>query len=749
MRLIIFYILLLSVTAYGQSYFKGPALIEGLVNNTVSGSTTSLTKDSQTWQEFSGLTNENLVLPDATTLPVGRRFEIINTSIGTITVKDNDSNVLMLVLSGDSAVVILYDNTVNEGIWFKQNLLSFALPTFPDKEVLFGDGSNTPVTSGGLTFTFASNALTVGTAASSTNASLALGGSGTGVGTFTGGGGGLNITSGPLSLATNSNSQAITLKPNGSTALTVTGAGNTTVANTLTVGTLQGSIIGTSGVISAIPGTTTTVLHGNAAGAPTFSAVTLTTDVTGILPVANGGSGTGTAFTQGSAIFAGSGGTFSQDNANYFWDATNHSLGLGNAVPGATFRLNVTGPELITSTSATALVVGANGTTNPALTIDGSTASSATGLRIRSQAAAGGVILDTTSSATNDDMNLRSKGTGTLNLAVTGMGVINLLTNNNTRVAVGATGNVTFTPAAASTTTSRIAYTGASDTALTANTNAPSVNFNIAQTRTHATGAITTQTDFNITPSTHAFAGASTITNAAGFSVATPPNGGTNATLTNSSAIYVPTASIANTGTGYGLNVAAPTGATTNYAAGFTGPVLVTGTASAPNGASLEVNSTTGTFLFPRMTSAQRTAITATNGSMVYDTDLSSFFCYSGSAWAACGGSTVQGTRASGTSISAGTAITPAIGQTTTAFIVGNGGAITVTASPPITVTSMVAGQELRLCGTSDTNTVSYTSSVNLVLNGDVTLGKDQCITFIYAGSDGSNSSWVETGRMN
>ena len=36
-------------------------------------------------------------------------------------------------------------------------------------------------------------------------------------------------------------------------------------------------------------GTTTTVLHGNAAGAPTFGAVSLTADVSGTLPVANGG----------------------------------------------------------------------------------------------------------------------------------------------------------------------------------------------------------------------------------------------------------------------------------------------------------------------------------------------------------------------------------------------------------------------------------------------------------------------------
>lgn len=38
-------------------------------------------------------------------------------------------------------------------------------------------------------------------------------------------------------------------------------------------------------------GTTTTVLHGNASGNPSFGAVSLTTDVSGTLPVANGGTG--------------------------------------------------------------------------------------------------------------------------------------------------------------------------------------------------------------------------------------------------------------------------------------------------------------------------------------------------------------------------------------------------------------------------------------------------------------------------
>lgn len=47
-------------------------------------------------------------------------------------------------------------------------------------------------------------------------------------------------------------------------------------------------------IVQGTAGTTTTVLHGNAAGAPTYSAVDLTTDVTGILPVPNGGTGANT-----------------------------------------------------------------------------------------------------------------------------------------------------------------------------------------------------------------------------------------------------------------------------------------------------------------------------------------------------------------------------------------------------------------------------------------------------------------------
>jgi hypothetical protein len=49
-------------------------------------------------------------------------------------------------------------------------------------------------------------------------------------------------------------------------------------------------------------GTATTVLHGNAAGAPAFGAVSLAADVTGTLPVANGGTGATTITNRGVLI---------------------------------------------------------------------------------------------------------------------------------------------------------------------------------------------------------------------------------------------------------------------------------------------------------------------------------------------------------------------------------------------------------------------------------------------------------------
>lgn len=52
---------------------------------------------------------------------------------------------------------------------------------------------------------------------------------------------------------------------------------------------------------------------------------------------------TPTGFTQGSVIFAGSGGTLSQNNTQFFWDNTNYRLGIGTTTPRAAIDLGTSG----------------------------------------------------------------------------------------------------------------------------------------------------------------------------------------------------------------------------------------------------------------------------------------------------------------------------------------------------------------------------------------------------------------------
>jgi hypothetical protein len=74
-------------------------------------------------------------------------------------------------------------------------------------------------------------------------------------------------------------------------------------------------------------------------GGPITSSGTIT--LAGTLGVANGGTGTTTAFTAGSVVFAGASGVYTQDNANFFWDNANDRLGIGTATPSA--KLTVVG----------------------------------------------------------------------------------------------------------------------------------------------------------------------------------------------------------------------------------------------------------------------------------------------------------------------------------------------------------------------------------------------------------------------
>ena len=111
--------LLFLVTSFGQSgtYIKGPALIEGFTTITSAAGTTTLTVTSQTKQIVTGSTTQTIVMPDATTLPLGRRFYIINKSSGTVTVNANGGGGLTTVSSGAQAEIHLRAAGSAAGTW--------------------------------------------------------------------------------------------------------------------------------------------------------------------------------------------------------------------------------------------------------------------------------------------------------------------------------------------------------------------------------------------------------------------------------------------------------------------------------------------------------------------------------------------------------------------------------------------------------------------------------------------------------
>lgn len=123
---------------------------------------------------------------------------------------------------------------------------------------------------------------------------------------------------------------------------TVTGDANvgvTGVSATASVGNVTVSadaLVAVTGVsATGAVGTVTVAADANVSvtGVAATGAVGSVTVVAGAVVAVTGGTGTATAFTAGSIVFAGAAGVYSQDNANLFWDNTNKRLGVGVATP--------------------------------------------------------------------------------------------------------------------------------------------------------------------------------------------------------------------------------------------------------------------------------------------------------------------------------------------------------------------------------------------------------------------------------
>lgn len=77
-------------------------------------------------------------------------------------------------------------------------------------------------------------------------------------------------------------------------------------------------------------------------GFPPKAALTpfsMTMGWTGILPNSRGGTGTSSAFIQGSVVFIGAAGVYSEDNTHFFWDPVDIRLGIGTNNPNTTAHI--------------------------------------------------------------------------------------------------------------------------------------------------------------------------------------------------------------------------------------------------------------------------------------------------------------------------------------------------------------------------------------------------------------------------
>ncbi len=121
--------------------------------------------------------------------------------------------------------------------------------------------------------------------------------------------------------------------------VTVNAKGLITAVSNVTITPAASSITG-GAALTKTDDTNVTLTLGGSPTTALLAATSLTLGWTGTLGVTRGGTGTGTQFTQGSVIFAGASGVYTQDNTNFFFDDTNNRLSVGgNVSPQETLDL--------------------------------------------------------------------------------------------------------------------------------------------------------------------------------------------------------------------------------------------------------------------------------------------------------------------------------------------------------------------------------------------------------------------------
>lgn len=172
--LILILLVICSCLVHAATFIQGPALVQNGTIVVKAAGTTTLTANSQTYQQFTGTSTQTVVLPDATTLPQGRRFVIINGGAsGLITVQDAGANTIGTVAGNGIVSFYLSVNGSAAGTWYTD---TNSVPTgFTTGSVIFVDGGGT-LTQDNANFFWDDAAFRLGIGTASPTSSLSFGG---------------------------------------------------------------------------------------------------------------------------------------------------------------------------------------------------------------------------------------------------------------------------------------------------------------------------------------------------------------------------------------------------------------------------------------------------------------------------------------------------------------------------------------------------------------------------------------------
>lgn len=441
--LLVFIAAMIEGDSFSQTYIKGPALIQGVTSIVSAATTTTLTKDSQTNQLISGVTTQTIKLPSAATIPIGRQFNIQNRSTGLVTVQYNDATTATTILANMQKTFILSSVSTTNGSWDITNInaggFTGILP------IANGGTNSSTALNNNRTIVSSSGAIIESAAGSAGQVWQSQGASAPAYSTATYPS--TATATGTLLRADGTNWVATTL----------------TIPNTIAAPSSLAA--NSTNVITAISGSTANRVMRTDGSTISFAQVAAATDITGVLPIANGGtngtatptagglaSGTGTAYafsaagttgqaaisggtgastwfapTAGSVLFAGASGILAQNNAQFFWDNSANFLGIGLAAPATKLHIDG-GTGTMTQFSIT------NGSTSGQTSTDG--------LSIGIDATANAYIND------RENTNLAFSTNGSQRVRLTSAGSV-VIGDNSAALATNATAGFLYIPTSA------------------------------------------------------------------------------------------------------------------------------------------------------------------------------------------------------------------------------------------------------------------------------------------------------------